>query len=127
MKRKNRSIPKTRLRGYRAELCLKQTDLAAAFGVSEGTYRQWENGQPQAWLRLACKGYAFCLTAGLADTIWTGHQLEQARKRMSLTQTELAVSLDLSRATIGRYESGSPPRWMAYAAMALAFDNAPSP
>jgi DNA-binding XRE family transcriptional regulator len=127
MKRTKRSKPKTALRRYRDELGLKQTDVAAAFGVSEGTYRQWEHGKVEAWLRLACKGYAFCLRAGLSDAEWTGDQLVEARNRMTMTQLDLAVAFDLSRATIGRYEAGTPPKWVTFAVLALAFDSAPAP
>lgn len=127
MTRKKRKVPKTAMARYRADLKLKQTELASAFGVSEGTYRDWEKGQPPTWLRLACKGYAFCLLAGIANVDWDGHQVVEARKRLVLTQSALALALDLSRATIGRYEAGVPPKWMAYAVMALAFDRAPEP
>lgn len=127
MKRTKRSKPKSALRIYRDEIGLKQHEMAAALGVSEGTYRQWEHGQIEAWLRLACKGYAFSLKVGLQDAEWTGDQLVENRNRMSMTQVELASALDLSRATIGRYEAGTPPRWVTFAVMALAFDSAPTP
>ncbi|KZN20835.1 MULTISPECIES: helix-turn-helix transcriptional regulator [Pseudomonas] len=122
-----RTKPKTALRQYRDALKLKQTDLAAAFGVSEGTYRLWEKGQVEAWLRLACKGYAFCVRAGLDGATWTGDHLVEIRNRMEMTQLDLALALGLSRATIGRYEADTPPRWVTFAVMALAFDSAPSP
>jgi DNA-binding XRE family transcriptional regulator len=127
MTRKKRKVPKTAMARYRAELKLKQTELASAFGVSEGTYRDWEKGQLPAWLRLACKGFAFCRLAGIRYEDWDGDHVVQARKRLALTQTSLAMALELSRATIGRYEAGTPPKWMAYAVMALAFDRAPEP
>ena len=127
MTRKKRKIAKTPMARYRADLKLKQTELASAFGVSEGTYRDWEKGHPQAWLKLACKGYAFCLLAGIENVDWEGYHAVQARKRLAMTQSQLALALDLSRATIGRYEAGIPPKWMAYAVMAIAFERAPEP
>jgi DNA-binding XRE family transcriptional regulator len=127
MSKKKRSKPKTGMRLYRDVLGLKQTELADAFGVSEGTYRQWENNPVEAWLRLACKGYAFCLRAGVNDCAWTGGQLVDARNRMNMTQDDLALALSLHRSTIGRYEAGTPPKWMSFAVMALAFDVAPAP
>jgi transcriptional regulator with XRE-family HTH domain len=37
----------------------------------------------------------------------TGRELQKQRLRLGLTQSELAVKLDINRGTIIRYESGS--------------------
>lgn len=49
-----------------------------------------------------------------------GDALRVARVAANLTQEELAERWGLSRATIGTWESTSPPRWAADALAGLA-------
>lgn len=116
---KKRQAPlKSPLHGFRKRLKLSQNTLAEVFGVSETTYRVWEKCPP-AWAGLACHGLAVSMVVDGAVNQLTAADMIRIRKALGISQEELAEALNVSRATIGRYEAGEPPAWAGLALRGL--------
>lgn len=111
------------LKKCREELEMTQTELGYIFGVQKATISNWENGYdiiPLNKLIKFCNMYNFSLdyVCGLTkknkiysktykiDKIKIGTNLKILRKKLKLSQQEIADECTISRATYCHYELG---------------------
>lgn len=100
---------------------LGQKDLAELLGVSRTTISSWESSSPPRWIELLCSGLKASRVLPHIGLPITGTELIQARKALGYNQMEFAQRLAMSRSTISRWESDTPPRWVSFAIASLAF------
>lgn len=108
------------LRGFRKQLKMSQSDLAALFGVGRTTFGAWEKHKAPQWIELACRGLRASLIFPAISSIMTAPDLIHARTQLGLSQEELACELGVSRSTVSRMENGQPHQWIGLALAALA-------
>jgi transcriptional regulator with XRE-family HTH domain len=109
------------LRSFRSQLKLSQTQLAELFGVSRSTIGNWESQASPVWVALACRGVRAARIFPELSRPLDRSSLINARAQFGLNQTDFAAKLGVTRATLSRWENGTPPRWIAYAIASLAF------
>lgn len=110
------------LRSFRAAMGLSQSQLADLFDVCRSTICNWESQAAPTWVELACRGIRAARILPELSRPFDCASLINARNQFGLNQTEFAAKLGLTRATLSRYENKRPPRWVAYAIAALAFE-----
>lgn len=106
----------------REELEMTQEELGYVFGVHKSTISGWENGYsiiPFKKLVKFCNMYDFSLdfVCGLSrrntnyskintDKKYIGKRLKETRKKIGLTQKQVAEECSISQTTYSTYESG---------------------
>ena len=95
------------LKRKRLDLGLLQRAVAQKLGVAEASVYNWENGRSSPALRFVPRILAF-LGYDPYDTQPEnlGERIVAARRRLGLTQRELARRLDVDASTLGRWERG---------------------
>lgn len=106
---------------FRNRMGLSQKEMGLAFGVCRTAYRSWECTSAPGWIPLACAGFSASRVLSNLSQPFTAADLIHARSSLGLIQEELALELGVSRASISRWETGTPPVWMNLAIAALVF------
>ena len=97
-----------KFRAKRNALGFGQEELGEKFGCTLDTISRWEIGyqkiRPMAWMALAClaDGYDVRIPENPAELI-------TRRRRLQLTQEELASEFGVTQETILRWENGHRP------------------
>lgn len=94
---------------------LKQRIVAEMLGVREETVHLWERGRARPLPRQHGTILRFLGYDPEPTEPMLGGRLKALRRRLGLTQVELADLLDLDEGTVRRWESGrrTPSRWRA--------------
>lgn len=116
-------IKNNNLKYCREELEMTQKELGYVFGVSRYTVHGWENGHdtmPFNKLIKFCNlyGYSLDFVCGLSkknikydklniDKETIGNKLKELRKKLHLSQQQLASDCHISQTTYSGYESGT--------------------
>ncbi|WP_082534457.1 MULTISPECIES: helix-turn-helix domain-containing protein [Pseudomonas] len=109
------------LKSTRKTLGLSQHELGVALGVSRNTVRSWEGCREDDFLRHICRGLRECRIMPHLETVATGQSVAAVRAGMRLHQDEFSALLGVSRSTVSRWENDTPPRWVSFALLSLAF------
>lgn len=109
------------LKSFRKSTGMSQTELAHILDSSRSTIGNWELRTAPAWVELACRGVRAAQVFPHIILPLCGPSLAAARSQLGLNQEELADELAVTRSSISRWENGSPPRWVAFAILTLAF------
>lgn len=109
------------LKATRKALGLSQHELGVALGISRNTIRSWENGREKGFLRHVCRGLRACSIMPHLEPETTGQSVAAVRAGLRLHQDELADLLGVTRYTISRWENDTPPRWVSFVLLSLAF------
>jgi len=114
-----------RIADLRIDNDLKQKEIAKFLGVDRSTYSKWESGDNKMSLeqldKLTMKYkvsfdyiFEYSKTKRIDNCIYSPmnkemlrHNIRLMRKRMGLTQEELASKLGISKSTYNRYERGT--------------------
>lgn len=111
------------LKYCREELEMTQTELGNLFGVSDSTVRGWENAYDTMPLKKLVKfcnqfNYSIDFVLGLTrrnqkysndielDQIKVGKKLKVLRKKLGLSQQQIADVCGIARSTYSHYEMG---------------------
>lgn len=96
-----------RIRAYRQKLGLTQRELGEKLGVIGDTIQNWEHGHTYPGLRQAPKMAQIGNPFPVFSTRVFGTRLLLARRRLGLSQAELATRLGMSKNTIWEWEHGN--------------------
>jgi len=94
------------LRKRRLELRLRQTDLAARFDVHRVSIQNWERKIAEPAIRLLPKIIGFLGFDPMPEPDGLPNRIAYARRRLGLTQEELATALLVDATTVYRWERG---------------------
>lgn len=109
------------LKATRKALGLSQQELGEALGVSRNTIRSWEKDRERDFLRHVCRGLRACRIMPHLEPEATGQSVAAVRAGMRLHQDEFSSLLGVTRSTVSRWENDTPPRWVSFALLSLAF------
>lgn len=124
MARRNKAVMGA-LKAARTALGLSQMELGQLLGVSRNTIRSWEGrwatGMEPSFMRHLCRGLLACsLMPHLAIEL-SGPCLAEFRAKMKVHQESFGQLLGVTRSTVSRWETDTPPRWLSYVLLSIAF------
>jgi transcriptional regulator with XRE-family HTH domain len=97
------------LRQVRRHLCLMQKEIAAALRISTDFYRQIERGartMPEPVLQRFCLFFGSYIGKANKKRKWTPRRIKAIRKKLGMTQAEIAALAGVSEVSWRNWETG---------------------